>query len=130
MNNEPKVPSVKSYSRPKNGEKQWGKDLSEKAVTMILTKLELDVQDNKTDELELILMALEGMKNLKFSHVKQARGDPEYTTKSPEQVATDYLTEIYKVLHKELQRRYGPDIVARLPVDIVITVPVVSYVLV
>lgn len=126
MNNEPKVPSVYSYSRPQNGEQQWGKDLSKGAVTMILTKLELDVQDNKTDELELILMALEGMSNLKFSHVKAAKGYPEYTWKSPEEVATDYLRKIFRCLYKELQKRYEPDIVARIPVDIVITVPVVS----
>lgn len=92
---------------------------------MINTKLELDVQDNKTDELELILAVLEGMNNLDFSNVKASRGYPEYTWKSPEEVVTDFLTKVFQVVEKELNK-FSAEILSRLPVDIVITVPVMS----
>lgn len=35
MSNLEKVPSVISYAQPRNGEKQWGTDISEGAVTMV-----------------------------------------------------------------------------------------------
>jgi hypothetical protein len=77
MTNHDKIPSVISYSNaenPKKPEEQWGADISDKAVAMLNTKLELDVQDNKTDELELTLQALDGMGDLNFSKVKEAHG--------------------------------------------------------
>lgn len=123
MSNKSKVPSVNSYSPAPNGEQQWGESLSPDAVTMINTKLELDVQDNKSDELELILQVLDGMKNLHFDHVRASGGYPEYTWKSPEEIVTDYLTKIYPYLDKRLDE-FGQEIRQRLPVDIVVTVPV------
>ncbi|KAF2185744.1 hypothetical protein K469DRAFT_687599 [Zopfia rhizophila CBS 207.26] len=51
-----------------NAEHQWGEGLSPEAVTTINTKLELDIQDNKPDELGTILQVLEGMNNLSFEH--------------------------------------------------------------
>jgi hypothetical protein len=125
MDNDPKIPSVISYSPSSGEEQQWGKSLSPDSVTMINTKLELDVQDNKTDELELILAVLEGMSNLNFQHVKASRGYPEYTWKNPEEIVTDYLTKIFQYLDKEVDK-FSPQLRAQLPVDIVITVPVVS----
>lgn len=41
--------------------------------------MELDVNENKIDELELILQVLEGTSNLDFEYVKNSKGDPEYT---------------------------------------------------
>ena len=75
MGNHDKIPSVYSYSPGSQaGEQQWGASLSPEAVAMVNTKLELDVQDNKSDELELILQALDGMHNLDFQHVKASQG--------------------------------------------------------
>src|SRR4051794_30902429 len=70
MTNLHKVPSVISYSpsSPKH-ELQWGASLSPEATTMINTKLELDLLDNKSEELELIIQALDGMDNLNFEKV-------------------------------------------------------------
>lgn len=120
MSNKDKVPSVYSYSPAPNGEQQWGESLSPKAVTMINTKLELDVQDNKSDELELILQVLDGMKNLHFDHVRACKGYPEYTWKNPEEIVTDYLTKIFQYVDKYVEKFR----VLGLPVDIVVTVPV------
>jgi molecular chaperone DnaK (HSP70) len=125
MDNDPKVPSVISYSPNSNDEQQWGKSLGPDSVAMINTKLELDVQDNKTDELELILAALEGMGNLNFQQVRASRGYPEYTGKSAEEIVTDFLSKIYQVVDREMNQ-FGTALRAQLPVDIVITVPVVS----
>lgn len=48
MGNHDKIPSVISYSPSSHvGEQQWGASLSPDAVTMVHTKLELDVQGNK-----------------------------------------------------------------------------------
>jgi hypothetical protein len=78
MENQPKVPSVISYSPSSEAEeKQWGKDLSPDAEVMVNTKLELDVQDNLSDELDLIIRALDGMSNLNFDHVRKSMGAPD-----------------------------------------------------
>jgi hypothetical protein len=127
MDNDVKIPSVISYSPSQDGEQQWGKSLSPDAVTMINTKLELDVQDNKTDELELILAVLEGTSNLSFQHVRASKGYPEYTWKNPEEIVTDYLTKVFQYLDKRVDR-FSPELRAQLPVDIVLTVPVVSLI--
>jgi hypothetical protein len=121
MSNIDKIPSVYSYSPALNGEQQWGESLSPKAVTMINTKLELNVQDNKLDELELILRVLDGTKNLHFGHVRARKGYPEYSWKSPEEIVTDYMTKIFQYVDKYLEKFR----VLGLPVDIVVTVPVV-----
>jgi len=127
MGNSPKIPSVISYSAPtKAGEQQWGKSLSPNAVTMINTKLELDVLPNKSDELELILQCLDGVENLSFNHIKKAKGFPQYTAKDPEQIVTDYLHEIYQHVDK-LVDEFSEAVRSRIPVTIAITVPVVSF---
>ena len=100
--------------------------MSPDALTMINTKLELDVQDSKIGELELILQVLEGMGNLHFDHVKAARGYPEYTWKTPEEIATDYLTKVFQRVDRVVEK-FSPLLKTRIPVDIVITVPVVSF---
>ncbi|KAI9868488.1 MAG: hypothetical protein M1813_005932 [Trichoglossum hirsutum] len=126
--NRDKIPSVISYSPASKGERQWrerqwGDNLSPDSVAMVNTKLELDVQDSKLDELELILLALDGMGNLGFDNVKASKGHPEYTWKSPEEIVTDYLTEVFQYL-SEVMDYFGHHLKDQIPVDIVITVPV------
>lgn len=80
-----KIPSVISYSETTTaGEEQWGLDLSPNALAMVNTKLELDVQDRKLGELELILHLLDGVNDLNFDDTIKKRGFPEYTEKAPE----------------------------------------------
>lgn len=125
MGNHDKIPSVYSYSPASPaGEQQWGASLSPDAITMMNTKLELDVQDNKLDELELILELLHGTKNLGFEHVKASRGYPAYTWKAPEEIVTDYLTQVFQCLDQAVPN-FSSTLRAQIPVDIVITVPVV-----
>lgn len=91
MSNSSKIPSVISYTHSIH-DQQWGASISEDAVTMLNTKMELDVLDNKLDELELILQVLEGTCNLDFDNVKKCHGYPEYTGNEPEDVVLCLLT--------------------------------------
>jgi hypothetical protein len=131
MNNTSKVPSAFSYTEAESGEAQWGNDMNASAVAMVHTKLELDVQDRKSDELALILQNLDGMKDLSFSYVKECNGVPKYSPKKPDAIVTDYLQKIFRVV---LQYIFDPknfgleeDDLQNMPVDIVFTVPVVSF---
>lgn len=126
MGNHDKIPSVISYSPAGPvGEQQWGYSLSREAVTMVHTKLELDVQENKSDELDLLLQVLDGMKNLHFDHVIRSKGYPAYTWKVPEDIVTDYLTKVFEYLEQAVSN-FGPALKDQIPVDIVLTIPVVN----
>lgn len=123
MSNEVKVPSVISYSPNAHREQQFGASLSPDAVAMVNTKLELEVQDTRLDELDLIIAVLAGTKNLDFEQVKHAQGNPGYTWKGPEDIITDYLTKVFE--HFERATAYLAEIKSNVPVDIIVTVPVV-----
>jgi molecular chaperone DnaK (HSP70) len=127
MANSEKVPSVISYSPPSKAKKelQWGSSLSDGAVAMINTKLELD-NSAKAEELDLILQALDGMKNLNFDAIKAARGLPEYTFKAPEDIVADYLCKVFDHFYDHTLKEMSEALLDRINVDIVITVPVVS----
>ena len=122
-----KVPSVITYSPASiAGERQWGSDISYDAVTMVNTKMELDVQDNKLDELELLLQVLRGTSNLDFDHIKRSRGLPDYTWKPPEEVLEDYLTKIFEQVIPAFDQ-FITLLRESMVVDLVITVPVVIH---
>jgi len=129
MSNTEKVPSTISYTETISGEAQWGYDLSSDALTMVHTKLELDVQDRKSDELEMILHNLDGMMDLDFSYVKATGGKPAYSPKKPDYIAKDYLEKVFKrvmsYIH-EYFKGFGLEEadLQTMPVDIVFTVPV------
>lgn len=119
MSNQLKVPSVYSYSLCNKGEKQWGLDVSEGAVTMVNTKMQFDVQERKLDELETTLQILQGTGFLDFNHVKNAGKHSGYTWKAPVEVAADYLTKVRERICLALSH-----VIARVEIDIVVTVPV------
>ena len=104
-------------------EQQWGCDLSEDAVAMIHTKLQLDVQD-VGGELDLMVHALEGMKNLNFEHLKGVGVLPAYTDKSAEQIVTEYLSRVFEYLSEAIDA-FSHQLRVRIPVDMVVTVPTV-----
>jgi hypothetical protein len=124
MFNERKVPSVISYTP--GAEQQWGKDLSSNAIALIHTKLQLDV-DSVSGELDFILQALDGMKNLNFGAMIAEGGLPSYTEKSPEQIVQHYLTKLFHGGLANLRRNRVEEFSQRslsdTPTDIVITHP-------
>jgi len=125
MGNSGKIPSVISYSPSTDaGELQWGASISPNAVTMFNTKLELDVQDNKSDELDLVLAVLDGVDDLNFEAVKASASAPEYPPKTPEQIVADYLTRVFEHLSHEFED-IGSHLRRQLQVDVVVCVPVV-----
>jgi hypothetical protein len=130
MSNTRKVPSAYSYTPSTTGEEQWGGSWSSDATVMVHTKLELDEQARKSDELEIILHNLDGMDNLNFAHIEKTNGNPAFSPKKPDDIVKDYLDKIFRQVMKVLQtdERFQIEDVDRrkMPVDIVFTMPVVS----
>lgn len=125
MSNQQKVRTMISYTKPLNGEAQWGTDVSDDATTMVNTKLELEPQDSRFDELDLTLALLKGTGNLSFENVRKAGPNPAYSCKTPTEIVTDYLTKVCESARKSSTI----DQLVRTPnatVDIVVTVPVVG----
>ena len=125
MGNMDKVPSVYSYSPATAGEQQWGASLSENAVAMVNTKLELDLHDIP-EELDIILQTLDGMKDLQFDHIQAAKGAPDFPYKGAEDIVTDYLTKVFAYLFRVVVK-FSKELRDRIPVDIVVTVPTVRF---
>lgn len=123
MSNQDKVRSLITYTVTSGDEAQWGTHISNGAVTMVNTKLELEIQDSVFDELDLTLNVLRGTGNLEFERLKAAGPNPDYTSKGPTEIVTDYLTKIYEVANNVIDRETL--VQTNTPVDIVVTVPVV-----
>ncbi|CAK1364417.1 unnamed protein product [Cercospora beticola] len=120
MGNMDKVPSVISYSSP--GEPEWGSNISGDALTLINQKLELELQEERVDELGLTLRVLNGTRGLSFDHIRDAGPNPDFPCSTPEQIVTDYLRQVFQCTRdaikvKELGR-------TSTPVDLVVTMPV------
>lgn len=124
MSNQHKVQSVYSYSKPKQREAQWGSDISEDAITMVNVKLELQPQETRLDELESLLGVLQGTANLSFANLRKIGSNPAYPTKTPTGIITDYLTKICERACRTIEPQNLE--VTNTPVDLVVTVPVVS----
>ncbi|OAL29037.1 hypothetical protein AYO22_02473 [Fonsecaea multimorphosa] len=124
MGNHKKIPSVISFSPSTDAmEQQWGSDLSENAISIIHTKLELDLQD-VDGELDLMIQALDGMDNFSFDHIKGAGALHAFSDKSAEQVVTEYLSRVFEHLESAIAN-FSTSFRVRVPVDIVVTVPTV-----
>jgi len=124
IGNHMKIPSIISYSpRSQANEKQWGSDLSPQAIAMVHTKLQLDV-GNTSSELDLILDMLDGLRDLSFPNIIN-RGTNRYPTQRPEDIIKHYLTKVFDHLFNAVVPFAAP-LGTLLPVDIVVTVPVVS----
>lgn len=123
MNNQQKVRTMFSYGKP--GQPEWGTDVSEDAVTMVNTKLELGPRETRLDELESTLHLLRGAGGLTFENIRKCGPEPAFTPNSPTQIVTDYLTKIRESACR--QKNIDLEQLARTktPVDLVITVPVV-----
>lgn len=122
MSNQSQVPSVISYSPACDEAVQWGSDFTDDAVTISRTKLELQPQPI-LEELDMLLQVLKGTGFMTFKTVRDAGDDPAYTAKAPEEIVVDYLRKVFECAWKELDLRRLQ--VAGIPVDVVMTVPVV-----
>jgi hypothetical protein len=120
MRNTHRVPSVISYWPPSNDweQQQFGYSLSPNAEIISRTKNELEIQETKCAELDLILKFLDGADNLSFEHIRAATiGYPYSTSKRPEHVVADYLSKIFPHVYRTLALQ------DRTPTDIAVTVP-------
>jgi hypothetical protein len=125
QDNEDKVPSVYSYSpASEKCEQQWGRSLSNNAIGMVNTKLELELH-LVPDELDMILHALDGMKNLHFQDIQAAGELPDFPWQGPEEIVTDYLDKVFSYLTRVVNQ-FSDELRVQIPVDVVITVPSVS----
>jgi hypothetical protein len=125
MGNSHKIPSVISFSHSTDGEQQWGSSISENAVSMIHTKLELEVT-SVSGELEFLRKALEGMRNLQYEHIKASTSRPGYPDKTADQIVTEYLRRVFEFIFRAVAR-FGKSFRENVPTDIVLTVPTVGY---
>ena len=128
-NNNQKVRTMISYLKSSNGELQWGSNVSDHATAMVNTKLELESQPTRLDELELTLNLLRGTGNLAFEHLKKIGPNPVYSSAPPQQIVKDYLTLICGSACKS--ESFRDTDMTRLgetstPLDVVVTVPAVS----
>lgn len=119
----PKVPSEIAYSPAEGGDANWGYEIREPAVKMIWTKLQLEEQ-SRLEELDLIVKALDGMSNLGLRQITESRGLPSYPAKEPIEIVTEYLSLVCQhLIEAELNRRYGPELLRRTPINLVVTCP-------
>ena len=99
---------------------EWGYEVSEKHEKMMWNKMRLAKQPCK-QELEWILSALNGMKDLK----NDPDDPPTYPKQKPDKVVADYLTCIreHLVAQMELSRK---NILDHFPTELIFTVPAVG----
>jgi hypothetical protein len=133
MRNLEKIPSVVSFTKksPERGERQFGADLSKDAIAMVHTKLQLGV-GSTSDELDHILEALDGIRNLSFQYVKKSEGLPKQTLLGPEEIVKEYLERVFHYIFEaesESLSNFAAELRSRTPVDIVVTIPAVSVLL-
>lgn len=123
VGNNDKIPSRIFYSPSSTGGQLF--DINPDAVAMVRTKFELDVQENRLGELELITKVLKGTDNLSFGNVKALKSHPSYTWKQSEDIVTEYLAKLIQYLENDLYT-YNESFPSNMSIDIVITVPLVG----
>ena len=127
-NNQSKVRSMISYVKSLTHGTQWGSAVDDHATAMVNTKLELEPQPTRFDELELTLYLLMGTGNLAFQHLKSIGDQPAYSSAAPQKVVQDYLSHIcasamQKGVFTKTDLSKANE--SKIPIDIVITVPAV-----
>lgn len=125
MSNLHKIPSVISFSHSTDGSQQWGSNISPSAISMIHTKLELEIS-SVSEELEFLRKALDGMHNLQYEYIKASISQPGYPDKTAEQIVTEYLKRVIAVIFRNMIGM-GEWFLENVPMDVVLTVPTVSY---
>lgn len=123
---EVKVPSQIAYTASHECNAQWGFSISPGSLRLLWTKLELEKQDRE-EELDHVLRALNGMKDLDFHHIAMSRGLPDYPAKEPSEIISDYLSLVREhVIEQDIVQFLGRAFFERTPIDLVVTCPTVS----
>jgi len=116
------VPSQISFKRAPNGEKQWGFNIAESAVVFKWTKLEL-MPRNAASELETLQKLLEAQTLL--NQVRSGGETGKQLTRTAQDIITDFLTKLGREWLFWM-REQGVNTLQEVPLDIVVTHPVVS----
>ncbi|KAK2779585.1 hypothetical protein CKAH01_02933 [Colletotrichum kahawae] len=125
-----KVPSKYTYTAC-NGTK-WGYGMGPEALVLKLTKLKLEppslrdaLQELKTSLVDAHRLGMNEINNRNTVDV----GDdfPHYLTKSPEQIITDYLTNVAKYVRGDIRAKKDPNTLSEFPIDLVITHPAIWH---
>lgn len=119
----PKVPSLFTYDPQGGG--CWGHNIRENSVIIRWTKLELEVP-LRSKALEALRRTLAEASMLRFTARGAADGNvPEHLIKSSPQIMTAYLTEVAKAVRADIEakRSAATELLARFPIDLVITHP-------
>jgi hypothetical protein len=125
LRNEQKVRSEISYSAAPGGEHQWGFDIAPESLKLVWTKLELDQQERR-DELEMILKAIDRMGNLDPERIPEADRFPSYAAKDPVDIVAEYLTQVREYVRDHPPVDFPSSFLSTVPIDLVVAVPVVS----
>lgn len=122
-----KVPSAKSYSPTKKGNRQWGYSIDDDAMVFTWTKLELKPRP-AIKELAILLKLMEGLDMLReLNEDDDSVGDvPMHITRDAAGIIRDYLRDVAKEWGQHMKDA-GQFTLDNVPLDIVITYPAVRY---
>ena len=124
-----KVPSAYSYSPSANRCKQWGYSIDDKSLVMRWTKLELEhrTASKELDHLGKLIKGLDLMNDLQRDENAGIMNKiPRHLCKSAGDIVGDYLGKVAREWFLYM-RSLGRYTLSNVPLDIVITHPVVSY---
>ncbi|KAF2496481.1 hypothetical protein BU16DRAFT_581790 [Lophium mytilinum] len=123
---ERKVPSTISYSECSCGNrcKQWGHNIDDDSLRMQWTKLELEPRSVQS-ELEVLRDLTRGLDLPMRLQQHQSVSAPRHLAKDAEDVVRDYLSKIARLWYQDIKAT-STFALDRIPVDMVVTHPVVS----
>ncbi len=114
------VPSRLSYSPSPNFCQQWGYDIDDDSHVCknIRDNLERRIKPNNKDELERFARLIWEAANLNFD-----QKIPEHLTKTPEQIAADFLYRVAEKTNDEVASTIGCSVAEEADTDLVVTYP-------
>ena len=122
-----KVPSAKSYSRTKMGNRQWGFSIDDDSMVFTWTKLELKPRP-AAKELAILMTLMEGLDLLRRLNEDDdlAEHVPIHITRDTAGIIRDFFRDIAKEWGKHMNDT-GRFILHNVPLDIVMTYPAVCH---
>ncbi|KAI8635597.1 hypothetical protein F5Y19DRAFT_408383 [Xylariaceae sp. FL1651] len=120
--NEPKVPSVFTYSA--NSGEQWGYGIGDNAYVIEWTKMQLE-RPSRLEALDALWQTLQEAEQLDFGQRTTAGRIPRHLTKTPSNVMTDYLTRVAAVVYQDIRNKKDEEVLKKFPIDLVITHPAI-----